>query len=294
MMLAVAGLALMNLTVRLMSEELHVLQTTFFRNAFALLFITPWLFSAGLSGLKTTRLRFHVLRSLNGFTAMVIWFLSLSLLPLADATALNFTIPLFVTLGAALFLGESLRLRRSLATLAGFMGVLIIIRPGFAEVSLVTGLPVLAAAFMAGSMLMVKALSRTENPHAMVFYMNLFMTILSIVPALFVWIWPSWEIWLMGAFIGFLGVVCHIGINKAMKLSEASTLAPLDYTRMPVTAGLAFLFFGEFPDLWTWLGAFVIMGSSFYITRREAQLAREGQRNVSCSAESRLRQKPVQ
>ena len=293
MIIAVSGLALMNTIVRIAAEELHVFQVVFFRNIFALIFMMPWLFASGFGGLKTTRLRLHFVRSLTGFSAMVLWFFSLSLLPLVDATALNFTIPLFVTLGAAVFLGESLRLRRSLATLIGFAGVLIIIRPGFEEVSPLTGAPVLAAAFMAASMLMVKSLSGTERPQTMVLYMNFFMTLLATPLALFVWQWPSVEVWGLCVLVGLLGALCHIGIAKAMTLAQAASLAPLDYARMPVTAVLAFVLFGESPDLWTWVGAGVIIGSSFYITRREAQIAREGRRNVTCSAESHLHHKSI-
>lgn len=301
MILAVSGLALMNTIVRIAAEDIHVFQVVFFRNIFALIFMMPWLFASGFGGLKTTRLRLHLVRSLTGFTAMVLWFLSLSLLPLVDATALNFTIPLFITLGAAVFLGESVRLRRSLATLIGFVGVLIIIRPGFEEVSIITGAPVLAAAFMAAAMLMVKSLSGTERPQTMVLYMNFFMTLLAIPLALFVWQWPSAEVWAMCLLIGLLGALCHIGIAKAMTLAEAASLAPLDYARMPVTAVLAFALFGEIPDLWTWVGAGIIIGSSFYITRREAQIAREGRRNldlrvrhdVTCSDESHLNHKSI-
>ena len=266
--------AFMNVFVREASEELHPVQIAFFRNLFALVFMLPWLMRVGTSGLRTERMGLHIWRAVVGLLAMFTWFTAVALNPLADAVALNFTLPLFATAGAAMFLPEKVGLRRWGATLVGFLGMLIILRPGFAEVSLVTSLPILAALFMAGSVLILKTLSGTENPNAMVFYMNVIMTPLSLIPALFVWAWPSWPILVQMVLLGFLASLAHLALARSYAKADASAVMPFDYTRLPFVALLAYLLYGETADLWTWVGAAVIAGSAIYIAQRENRLAR--------------------
>ena len=172
-------------------------------------------------------------------------------------------------------------MRRWAATLVGFLGVLIILRPGFAELSLVMLLPIGAALFQAMGALLVKSLSRTEGAGTVVAYMNLLLTPMSLVPALFVWQWPSW--WVLGicAFVGFTGALAHVAFTRAYALADASAVMPFDYMRLPFTAALAFLLFAEIPDFWTWVGAAVIAASAIYIGHREARLARSGVRPAS-------------
>jgi len=266
--------SIMNYLVRLAAQEIEPIEIAFFRNLFALLFMLPWLFSVGRSGLATKRLSGHAWRAVMGMAAMACWFYSVTLMPLAEAVALNFTVPLFATTGAALILGEVVRARRWTATAIGFLGVLVILRPGFTEITWVTGLPILAAAFMAGSTLLVKSLSETESPNAIVFYMNFLLTPLSLVPALFVWQWPTMTTLLYMALLGFLAAVAHIALTRAYSIADASAVLPLDYTRLPFIAAIAFIAFGEVPDLWTWVGAGIIAGSALYIAHREMRIAR--------------------
>jgi drug/metabolite transporter (DMT)-like permease len=266
--------SIMNIAIRIVSGELDPLEIAFFRNLFALAFMLPWLARAGLAGLSTRRPGAHLWRAAVGMLAMVCWFYSIALLPLAEAVALNFTVPLFATAGAALFLGEVVRARRWSATLLGFLGVLVILRPGFAALSPLMALPVLAAAFMAIATLIVKSLSRSDSPAAIVVYMNLILTPLSLVPALFVWRWPSWTALALLVLIGLLAALAHIALTRAYTKADASAVMPFDYARLPFVAGLAFLVFGQIPDLWTWLGAAIIAGSAIYIARREARVAR--------------------
>ena len=266
--------SIMNIAIRIVSGELDPLEIAFFRNFFALAFMLPWLARAGLAGLATRRPGTHLWRAAMGMLAMVCWFYSIALLPLAEAVALNFTVPLFATAGAALFLGEIVRARRWAATLVGFLGIIVILRPGFAALSPAMALPVLAAVFMAMATLVVKSLSRTDSPAAIVFYMNLILTPLSLVPALFVWRWPSWSALALLVLIGLLAALSHMALTRAYTKADASAVMPFDYARLPFVAGLAFLLFGQVPDLWTWIGAAIIAGSAIYIARREAVVAR--------------------
>lgn len=266
--------SIMNISIRIVSVEVDPLQIAFFRNFFALVFMLPWLARAGLDGLRTERLAGHFWRAVLGLLAMICWFYSIALLPLAEAVALNFTVPLFATIGAVIFLREVVRARRWTATLLGFFGVLVILRPGFAEFSATMALPVVAALFMAIATLLVKSLSRSESPAAIVIYMNLILTPLSLVPALFVWRWPGWSDFALLVLIGLLAAMAHILLTRAYTKADASAIMPFDYARLPFVAALAFLVFGEVPDLWTWIGAAIIGTSAIYIAHREAQVAR--------------------
>ena len=267
--------AFMNLLVRELAATLHTLEIAFFRNFFALLCIAPWLFKVGTGGLKTKRLGLHFIRAVIGILSMALWFTAVTLVPLADAVALNFTLPLFATAGAAFFLREKVGLRRWSATAVGFLGMLVILRPGFVEFSPESSLPIIAAVFMAVSVLVVKTLSRSENPNAMVFYMNLLMTPLSFFPALFFWSWPGARELLLLFLLGFLAMIGHLAMTRSYQRADASAVMPFDYTRLPFIAAIAFVFYGEFPDLWTWVGAAIIAGSAIYIARREALVARQ-------------------
>ncbi|HLW26338.1 MAG TPA: DMT family transporter [Kiloniellales bacterium] len=281
---AAFGFSLMNVGIREAAQELSPLQVAFLRNFFAAITLMPWLAAGGFSALRTTRLKTYFWRSAVGLIAMMLWFTSLAYLPLADAVALNFTVPLFATVGAALFLSEIVGIRRWGATLVGFIGVLIILRPGFVELSLVMLLPIAAALFQAMGALLVKSLSRTEGAGTVVAYMNLLLTPMSLVPALFVWQWPSW--WVLGicAFVGFTGAIAHVAFTRAYALADASAVMPFDYMRLPFSAALAFLLYMEIPDFWTWVGAGVIAASAIYIGHREAKLVKAGTRRASGAA----------
>ncbi len=275
MIAAALGFSVMNALVRVAAAELDPLQIAFFRNFFALIFMLPWLARVGRAGLRTERLGTHICRSIVALGAMSCWYYSITILPLGQAVALNFTVALFATIGAALFLGEIVRARRWSATLIGFAGVLIVLRPGGGEVTLAMSLPIVAAFFMAVSVLLVKSLSRSESPAVIVLYMNLILTPLSLIIALFVWRWPSWPVLGYLVLIGLLGAVAHLALVRAFAKADASAIAPLDYTRLPFIAVIAYFAFGEVPDPWTWLGGTIIAGSAIYIARREAQVARE-------------------
>jgi len=293
MIFASACFAAMNALIRLAAAELEPLQIAFLRNIFALAFMMPWLLRAGLKGLRTERLKLHLWRGVIGITAMVCWFTAVVRLPLSEAVALNFTVPLFATVAAVVFLKEVVRARRWSATAVGFLGVLIILRPGFADLTLLMALPVVAAAFMAVSITIVKRLSDTESVGAIVLYQNLILTILSFVPSLFVWRWPSGlETWFYVAGVGFMAVLAHLALTRAYTKADASAIIPFDYARLPFVALLAFFLFGETADVWTWIGAGVIAASSIYIARREAVVAREERRGASRAAGESVRAQP--
>lgn len=281
MLLAAALFSVLNALIRQLSAELHPFQVVFFRNLFGLVFMLPWLLWAGRGMLRTTRLRGHIVRALTGLGAMLSWFYGVSVLPLGEAVALSFTAPLFATIGAALFLGETVRLRRWSATVAGFLGVLVILRPGAEAISTPALIVLLSAAISAASALQVKSLSRTEPAAAVVTYMVLFLTPMSLVPALFVWQMPSAEALGWAVLMGAVASLGHLCLTRALQLADASAVMPFDYAKLPVSALIGYLLYDEVLDAWTWVGAGIICAATIYIAHREAVVARRARAALS-------------
>ena len=270
--------------IRSLSATLHPFEIAFFRSFLGLMFILPWLVRSGIPAARTKRLRLFSVRAAIGALAMLTWFYALSIMPLADAVALSFTSPLFVTAGAALFLGEDVRARRWTATVIGFCGAMIILRPGAGTLSLAALLVIFAAATMAAAGLMVKELSRTEPAKIIVLYMVLFMSPLTLIPALFVWRWPSpMEFaWLAG--LAAVATAGNFAYTRAIVEADISVVTPFDFVRLPFAAALGFFAFGEVPDRWTWIGGAVIATASIYVAHREARLERLGRKLPAAGA----------
>ena len=264
---------IMNVIVREAAKELHPFEITFFRCLFGLAALLPWILSMGPGVLKTRKKLYYTLRGSVSLVSMLAWFYGITLVPLATATALNFTSPLFSTLGAALILGESVRLRRWSALVVGFIGVLVILRPGAGSIDFYALVIVFSAMTGGMNVVTVKFLARTESPTSIVTYLMLFLTPLSLIPALFVWQWPSLVALAWLVLLGGLGTISHLTMVRGYGLVDASACAPFEFLRLPFAALLGYALFAEVTDLWTWVGATAIAASSIYVARREAQLA---------------------
>ena len=272
MLLAALGFSFMNVLIRWTSSELHPFQIAFFRNFFGLVFMLPWLIKFGYRSFKTDRLPLFIIRALLGLFSMFCYFWGISVLPLAKAVALSFTVPLFVTIGAAVFLKEDVNWRRWAAVLVGFIGTLIILRPSV-DGDLFASLVVIASSVtMAASVLIIKSLSRTEDANVIVMYMVLLMTPLSLPVAITVWQWPTMETWFLVVLMGFLGSFAHLMFTHSLKMSDVSIVMPFDFARLPFIIVMAWLVFDQSVDRWTVIGAGIVFASGVYIARREAML----------------------
>jgi S-adenosylmethionine uptake transporter len=247
----------------------------FFRNLFSLMMLAPWVLRGGFARLRTASIRKYGLRGLLSITAMLSWFYGLAMMPLAEATALSFTAPIFASIGAILFLGEHMGVRRWSAIFIGFAGAMIILRPGFHEVTWPALVVLGGSAAVAGSIIMVKILSRTEPSNVIVTYMGIYLVPMSFIPALMVGTTPEGTDWLWLVFIAGVATIGQLGITYAYATTEATVVLPFDYARLPFAAVIAYVAFDEVPDRWTWLGAAVIAGSTIYVARREAQRAKQ-------------------
>ncbi|MBX3699633.1 MAG: DMT family transporter [Dokdonella sp.] len=265
----------MAVLIRIGANHLHPFQIAFLRSFFGALAAMPLLLRHGWRTLYTDRLMFYVLRCAIGAVSMLAGFWSIAHLPLAQAIALSYSSPLFVTIGAVMFLGEIVRLRRWSAVVAGFIGVLVIVRPGsdaFTQASLVA---LFAAACSGAVTISIKFLSRTDPVATIVLLTTWLWVPLSLPAALAVWQWPSAELWPLLIALGVLGTAGQYFWTHALRLSEASTLAPFSYLQLVFVAILAWLLFAEAPDRYTVCGALIVVGASLYIARREARLARQ-------------------
>lgn len=284
MILAACLLATLSLMVRHIAGVLHPFEIAFFRNFAQFVFMLPWVVVMGLHVVRTKRVWAHARRSMFGIGAMLTWFWVITQMPIAEATAISFSAPLFTTMGAALFLGEKVGPRRWAAAIVGFMGVLLIIRPGVQEVGLAQMMALLAAVLIAGSMLSNKSLARTENPNAMVLWMGMFMSLFSIAPAVPVWEWPQGETWVWLVGLGLVATAAHLAISRAYGASDASFIAPFGFAQIPFIALAGYVVYDELPDVWTWLGAGVIMASGIYTAHREAKINRRKAAQSQASA----------
>lgn len=259
--------------VRYLSSDIGAAEIVFFRSFFGLLLQLPWLLGGGWRHLAPPGLRLIVLRSFLLYGGSFVWFIGLGMMTISDAVALQFTLPLFAVIGAGLILRESVGPRRAVATLAGFAGALIIIRPGFQEVSLGALVVLCSAALYAGVHLLTKPLSGTVSGSVLIFYGNLICLPLALAFAAPDWVTPSTGHWPYLLAIGLFGTVAHVFMTRAYRLADASIIAPVDFSKMLFTALLGWVLFNESSDALTWVGAAVIFASTTTITRYESRRA---------------------
>jgi drug/metabolite transporter (DMT)-like permease len=205
---------------------------------------------------------------------MLSWFYGISYVPLATATAVNFTAPLFATMAAAVILHEEVGLRRWAAVVIGFVGVLVIMRPSHESLDPMLLVILLSAASWAMNNITVKYLVRTEPPSTVVALFSVYLMPLSLIPALFVWQWPDLRTLCALAGLGVLGTLAHLSVARAYLTADASACAPYEFVRLPYAALIGYLLFGEVSDGWTWVGAAIIAGAVIYVAHREARQAR--------------------
>jgi len=255
-------------------QGMHPFEIGFFRTFFGAPVVMVLIARYGWSIFRTEQVRVHGIRSFGHVIAMMMFFLGLSMTPLATANALAFTAPLFAAVLAVLVLGETFRWRRSLALLFGFAGTLVIIRPGVTDVGLGPIL-IVGSSFIWGLILIViKSLGRRDATPTIVTYMVLFMSPLALIPALFVWQWPTTEQYLIFLLMGTMGTVAHLTLTQALRVGEAVVVMPMDFFKLVWAAALGFIIFGELPDVYTWVGGVMIFASATYIALRERAVNR--------------------
>ena len=265
---------MMAVVIRLVTAYVPTQEVAFFRNSFGLLALLPMLLRPGHASLRTQQLPRYFLRSAIGLASMLCGFWAIGHLPLSQAISLSYSTPLFVTIAAVLWLGEKVRFRRWAAVIVGFIGVLVIVRPGAHSFELGSLIAVMAAVLSALVAIQIKQLTRVDSPDTVVFYTYVFWVPLSLIPALFVWVWPTGIAWLWLVATGVMGTLGQLLWTRALKLGEVSALTPISFTQLPLVVVMGWLLFAETLDRWTVIGALIILAANAYIAHREAVLAR--------------------
>ncbi|SKA33405.1 Permease of the drug/metabolite transporter (DMT) superfamily [Enhydrobacter aerosaccus] len=261
--------------IRLLSAEIEGVQTAFFRAFFSVLLLTPMMLNGRVQPWRSKRIQGHFWRTFMGTCSMVLGFYAVSMLPLADATALAFSQPLFSVVIAAAIAGEKVRWRRWAATIVGFVGVLVMVRPGSGSLQPGAVVALLNALSVAVSIYLVRRLSDSEAPLMILTQFAIFSTLLLTIPAIWLWRWPSAYGWALAIGISITATLGQYFWVQAFASGEMSAVAPFDYLRLPFAVFVGWLIWGEMPVIWTYIGAAIVIGSALYIAYRETQLLRE-------------------
>jgi len=261
-------------TVRYLGTSMNPVQAAFIRYCFGILMILPLLSRAGVFSLNPRRLGFHALRGLMHGGGVMLWFLAMSRIPIAEVTALGFTTPIFATLGAAVFLSERLKSYRVVAVVLGFIGALLILRPGFRVIDIGALAQLGAAPLFACSYLMAKSATRRESSAMIVVLLSVFCTLTLALPALLVWRTPTVEELILLALTALLATSGHYCMTRALKAADVSAVQPFTFLQLAWATILGLMLFDERPDLWIWLGGAVIVGSATWMAHQEVRSIR--------------------
>jgi drug/metabolite transporter (DMT)-like permease len=246
-------------------------ELTFIRAVIAVAIVAPMLMRAGRGVFRAQSHGLHVLNGIFTYAAVLCWFYAAARIPVEEFFALQFTTPLFTIALAMVILRQKVGAGHWFATFAGFAGVLIVLRPGLVEVSL-GALATLASSFgYAGANTLIKLLSRHQRPMMIVFYVNLLMVPLSLPMALVEWRTPAWADWPLIVGMSVFSTIAFLAVARAIALTDARVVQPVNFIRLPLAAAIGFFFFNEAPDLWTWAGALVIFGCAYYVVTRGAR-----------------------
>jgi drug/metabolite transporter (DMT)-like permease len=260
---SVVSLSAMAVSGRELSAELSTFQILFFRSLLGLMVIAVLLQRAGWSQIRTSEFGAHLTRNIAHYSGQFGWFFGLGLIPLSEVFAIEFTTPIWTALLASVLLGERLSRARIAAVALGFAGILVILRPGIAVVS-IGALAVLGAAFAyAYSHTMTKKLSGTESPLSILFYMTAIQLPLGLIAALYDWVWPSAWAWPWVVVVALTALSAHYCMTRAFRLADATVVVPLDFVRLPLIAVLGLVLYGEALDFYVVAGAVLVFAATW-------------------------------
>ena len=270
----------MHATIKHVSGEIDTFMVVFFRNLFGFVALMPLFMRHGLAPLKTKRLGTHAARVTINFASMAMFFYALSITPLAEVAALTFSAPIFATFLAIFFFKEVVGFNRWAAIFLGFLGTVVVLRPGFEQVSLGAILALSAALTWGGAIMIIKSLSKTDSALTITAYMVLLLIPISLVPALFVWEWPTWIQlgWLM--LVGIFGSAGHLTLNMALRAAPTNAIMPIDFVRLIWVAIFGFFLFGEVPDIFVWVGGAMIFASGLWIAHSENEKRKDDDKSA--------------
>jgi drug/metabolite transporter (DMT)-like permease len=245
------------------TRELNVFQIMEVRSIIGFLMLYPLIrMHGGFAAMKTSRPLQHIGRNLVHYAAQLGWFFALTLIPLGQVVSIEFTMPIWTAILAASFLGERMTVWKISAIVLGVVGVIIIVRPATGEINPGQLIALGAAVGFGISIAMMKSLTRTENAVAIIFWMLVIQGAAGFFPALYVWIWPTAHAWGWMVVIAFCGTFSHYCMARAMLHADATVVLPMDFLRVPLTATAGWLIYSEQLDVFTVLGAMLILAGN--------------------------------
>jgi len=256
--------------VKLLSDDLHPIIICFYRCLMGLILIIPFVALNNFKALKSNNTKLQLIRASINIISMICWFSAIGIMHFEKATALGFTTPLFTTILAVIVLGEVIRFHRTAALILGFIGIIIIIRPGYVPFEFGTLLMLAASLSFSFVLIFVKKLSATDSSLTIIFYHLLYMTPVFFILSLFYWESVSFNQLIIFVFMGASGLLSHWCLAQAFKLSDTTFVMPLQFTKLIWASLIGLFIFAEQPDVWTWVGGVIIFISVVYITYREA------------------------
>ena len=261
--------------LKIAQEDVNVYVAGFFRFFLGLLIILPYIIKKKDVVLKTTHLKQHFLRAILGLPAMLLYFSALVLLPIEKLTAISFVVPLIVTILAVFFLGEKIYIYRTLALMLGFSGMLVIIRPGFVDISIGVYMVLFSALLWSINIIITKKISKNDSAITILAYQSIFMSLLSFFIVLFFWEMPSIKTFIYLILAALCGTVLHLTLNHAFKLVDVSMTQPYSFLNLVFASIIGYFVFDEIPDLYTWIGALIIFAGVLIISYREMKLDKD-------------------
>ena len=253
------------------TRTLHVFQIMEMRSVLGFVLLWPLLHaSGGLAAMRTDRLGRHIARNTVHYGAQFGWFLALTMIPLAQVVAIEFTMPIWTALLAVAFLGERLGAARIIAVALGLVGVTVIVRPGLEHVDPGQLIALAAAVGFAVSIILVKSLTATESAVSIIFWMLVVQSVIGIVPALLVWRTPTAQVWPWIGVIALCGTYSHYCMTQALRHADAMVIVPMDFLRVPLTAVAGWLVYNERIDVFTVIGAGLILVANLLNLRRQS------------------------
>ena len=265
----------MGVLIKFAQNDVSIYIAAFLRFLIGFIFIFPYILKTKFKVFKTSNILLHLIRSLLNYPAMLLTFSALMLVPYEKISALNFLVPFFVTILAVLFLKENIRIYRISALVIGFIGMLIILRPGIIEISLGIQMVLVATFFWSVIIILTKQLTNKDSPITILTYMYTLMTLLTLITAIIFWETPTTNSIIYLSLAAFVGTISHISINQAFKLVDVSMTQPFSFISLIVASMYGYFLFDESPDIYTWLGAIVIFIGIIIITIRELKLDKE-------------------
>jgi len=261
--------------LKIAQEDVNVYVAGFFRFFLGLVIILPYIIKNKDAVLKSTHLKQHFLRAILGLPAMLLYFSALVLLPIEKLTAISFVVPLIVTILAVFFLGEKIYIYRTLALILGFSGMLVIIRPGFVDISIGVYMVLFSALLWSINIIITKKISKDDSAITILAYQSIFMSLLSFFIVLFFWEMPSLKTFIYLILAAMCGTVLHLTLNHAFKLVDVSMTQPYSFLNLVFASIIGYFVFDEIPDLFTWIGALIIFTGVLIISYREMKLDKE-------------------